>query len=80
MYLVTNKAIPLPREGGVGMMYVTQAEVESWVKGQISTRNNDAATNANKDLSTKQNVQPPKVVDTEGGAALTAPRGVRKRN
>jgi hypothetical protein len=80
MYLVTNRAIPLPREGGVGMLYVTQAEVESWVKGQISTRNTDAATKANKDLKTKQSVQPPKVVETEEGAALTAPRGIRKRN
>jgi hypothetical protein len=80
MYLVTNRAIPLPREGGVGMLYVTQAEVESWVKGQISTRNTDAADNANKDLKKKQSVQPPKVVETEEGAALTAPRGIRKRN
>lgn len=80
MYVVANKAIPLPREDGIGILMVSQAEIESWVKGEINTRNTNAAEQANKKLETKQNVTKPKVVDTQGGAALTAPRGVRQRS
>jgi hypothetical protein len=81
MFLVTNKSIPLPREGGVGLMYVTQEEIQNWVKGEISTRNTKATEDANKDLKLKQNpFKNPKEVILPSGAALTAPRGVRKRN
>jgi hypothetical protein len=79
MFVVANKAMPLPSENGVGTLIVTHAEIENWIKGQIATRNTDAADKANKNLNRKQSTVPPKVVDTEGGAAMTAPRGVRKR-
>lgn len=81
MFTVTNKGMPLPSEGGVGILSVTNAEVEAWVKGQINTRNTDAANQANKVLQRKQRPIPPtKVIETPGGAALTAPRGTSRRN
>lgn len=79
MFVVANRARPLPREDGIGTMTATHAEIEDWIKGQIAIRNNEAADKANKTLNRKQSSVPPKVVDTEGGAAMTAPRGVRKR-
>ena len=80
MYVVSNKSIPLPREDGIGILMVSQSEIENWVKGQINIRNNEATDSANKKLETKQNATKPKVVETPGGAALTAPRGVRQRS
>ncbi len=76
MYLITNRGLPIP-----GVNPVTSVEIENWVKGEISTRNTKATEDANKDLKLKQNpFKNPKEVVLPNGAALTAPRGVRKRN
>lgn len=81
MFTVTNKGMPLPREEGIGILSVTRAEVEAWTKGQISIRAGEQATTADKVLKRQQRVVPPtRIIETEGGAAVTAPRGVRQRN
>lgn len=59
MFTVTNKGMPLPREGGIGILSVTRAEVEAWTKGQISIRNSDAVPNANKNLERNKRPIPP---------------------
>lgn len=81
MFIISNKGMPLPREDGVGILSVTASEIEEWTRGQINIRNTDAADKANKVLQRKQRPIPPtKVIETPNGAALTAPRGVSKRN
>ncbi len=81
MFTVTNRGMPLPREDGIGILSVTNREIEEWTKGQINTRNTDAADKANKVFQRKNRPIPPtKVIETPGGAGLTAPRGVSKRN
>ena len=69
-YLVANKAQPLPSESGAGLLIVNGSDIQAWVRGQIIERNKRDADEANIGLRKKQNAQPPKVVDTEGGAAM----------
>jgi hypothetical protein len=81
MFTVTNRGMPLPREGEVGIMSITNAEIESWVKSQLNSRSAEAATKANQELERKQRpASPPKATEIPGGAVLIAPRGTRKRS
>ena len=81
MFVVTNRGMPLPLEGGVGLFSVTNAEIEAWTKGQIGIRTQEDLDRANKVLQRKQRPIPQtKIIETPGGAGLTAPRGVSKRN
>jgi hypothetical protein len=81
MFTVTNRGMPLSREDGVGVLSVTNKEIEAWVSGQINMRNTADTERAQKVLQRKQRPIPPtKIIETPGGAALTAPRGVSKRN
>lgn len=54
MYIVANKAMPLPNEGGVGTMTITRSEVEEWVKGSISERINTQVEEGNKKIDKRQ--------------------------
>jgi hypothetical protein len=80
MYVVSNRSMPLPSENGVGTLIVTQAEVESWIKGQIEIRAQNQATDANKQLDRRQNPVRPETVTTPGGAVMIGPAGTRKRS
>jgi hypothetical protein len=62
MFTVTNRGMPLPREDGIGVLSVTNREIEEWTKGQINIRNTDAVTNANKNLDRKKRPIPPTMV------------------
>lgn len=79
-YMVANRAQPLPGEGGVGTMIINRSDIENWVKGQIEIRQQTQADQANKDLYDRR--VPPryrKTVDTQGGAAMVSPRGVKPK-
>jgi hypothetical protein len=81
MFTVTNRGMPLSREDGVGVLSVTNKEIEAWVQGQINIRTTEDTARADKVLKRKQRPIPPtKIIETPGGAALTAPRGVSIRN
>lgn len=69
-YIVSNKAQPLPSESGAGLLMVNGADITAWVRQQMIERNKRSAEEANIGLKKKQSAQPPKVVDTEGGAAM----------
>jgi hypothetical protein len=80
MYIVANRAMPLPAESGVGTLVVTQSEIENWIKGQIETRASSQANEANKKLDRRQNPVKPDMVTTPGGAVMIGPAGTRKRS
>lgn len=69
-YIVANKAQPLPSDSGAGLLMVNGADISSWVREQMVLRNQRDAEEANIGLRMKQKAQPPKVVTTEGGAAM----------
>jgi hypothetical protein len=79
MYMVANKALPMASDKGT-LMYVTKAEIEEWVKGQINIRDEAAANKADNVLTIKQNSRGPNVIDAPSGAAVVSPNGVRKRS
>jgi hypothetical protein len=81
MFTVTNRGMPLPREDGIGILSVTNREIEEWTKGQMNIRNTEETEKADKILKRKQRPIPPtRIIETPEGAALTPPRGVSKRN